>query len=167
MAISNGFLAGCWVANDLCSAGCQSWVSTTCLKLRASRLISGTTSSPPGTASLPPGQKSFCTSMTRRTSVSFHMASPHFGNGRGTALERRKPVDNHIDRDRPHDVGEPPLLLEDGPERAALQPLHDRGRDAARQIDPAPCQHGHRRVPGDAGEPGDELVERPDRRGVG
>src|SRR6476659_7345633 len=112
MAISKGFLAGCWVAKDLCLAGCQSWVSSACLKPRARRLISGTTSSPPGTASLPPGQKSFWTSMTRRTSVSFHMASPHVGNGGGTALERGKPVDDHIDRYRPHHEGEPSLLLE-------------------------------------------------------
>src|SRR5207249_569865 len=47
---------------------CQSWVSTTCSKAVARRLMSGMTWSPSFTASEPPGVKQFCTSMTRRAS---------------------------------------------------------------------------------------------------
>src|SRR5690606_29638730 len=43
-------------------------VSTTLRNLVASLLISGTISSPPATARLPPGRKSYCTSTTSRTS---------------------------------------------------------------------------------------------------
>src|SRR5919201_1674679 len=68
--VSNGRRSGCAEANEKCPAGCQSCVSTTCWNLCASSLITGTTSSPRGTASLPPGQKSFWTSTTSRTSVS-------------------------------------------------------------------------------------------------
>src|SRR5215813_14767183 len=41
-----------------------------CTKSRASRLTAGIISSPPGTASAPPGQKSICGSTTIRTSRS-------------------------------------------------------------------------------------------------
>jgi hypothetical protein len=41
-------ISGWLEANDRCAAGCQSCVSTTCSKRAASRLSSGTTSSPRG-----------------------------------------------------------------------------------------------------------------------
>src|SRR5271165_2595665 len=67
--VSNGFAS--WVeAKDACSAGCQSWVTTTWPKRRASALTSGTIESPSSTASAPPGMKSACRSITSRTSLS-------------------------------------------------------------------------------------------------
>src|SRR5580658_1141826 len=66
--VANGALPGCDEANDKWPRGCQSWVSTTLRKRAARPLTTGTTSLPRGTASAPPGQKSFCTSTTMRTS---------------------------------------------------------------------------------------------------
>src|SRR5262245_56416396 len=73
--VSNGCRPGCDEANDRWPAGCQSCVSATCGNFSARRLINGTTSSPRGTASAPPGQKSFWTSTTRRRSVSVGVIS--------------------------------------------------------------------------------------------
>src|SRR5262245_20044651 len=67
--VSKGFFPGWEEANEAWPGGCQSWVSTTFSKRAARRLITGTTSSPFGTASAPPGQKSFCTSTTIRQGV--------------------------------------------------------------------------------------------------
>src|SRR5688572_6471035 len=76
-----------WVdAKDEWPFGCQSWVSTTCWNCSISRLTRGTISSPLGTASAPPGQKSFCTSMTMSASsavgvILAAMAGPPKGGG--------------------------------------------------------------------------------------
>src|ERR1700722_6368293 len=72
--VSNGCRPGCEEANDKWPRGCQSWVSTTLRNRAAIRLTIGTTSSPRGTASAPPGQKSFCTSTAMRTSLSPNVA---------------------------------------------------------------------------------------------
>src|SRR5918996_6020692 len=74
--VSKGFFPGCEEAKEAWPRGCQSWVSTMFSKRAASRLMSGTTSSPFGTARAPPGQKSFCTSTTMR-----HEAISVFRNG--------------------------------------------------------------------------------------
>src|SRR5438132_475865 len=66
--VSNGFLPGWEEANDTCPGVCQSWVRTTFRKAGAMRLMIGTISSPPFTASEPPGMKQFWTSTTRSTS---------------------------------------------------------------------------------------------------
>src|SRR3569832_1853869 len=50
------------------SAGCQSWVWMTFLNLRARALIGSMISSPPATARLPPGRKSYCISTTTNAS---------------------------------------------------------------------------------------------------
>src|SRR4029453_7370157 len=58
---------GCplWVeAKEEWPRGCQSWVRITWSNRPIRRLTKGKISSPFGTASAPPGQKSFCTSMT-------------------------------------------------------------------------------------------------------
>src|SRR4029453_13513600 len=76
-----------WVeAKDEWPFGCQSWVSTTCWNCAISLLTRGTISSPLGTASAPPGQKSFCTSMTMSASSAVGvilpaMAAPPKGEG--------------------------------------------------------------------------------------
>src|SRR4029450_11638832 len=57
-------------SKEQCSAGCQSMVATDSHRCSKSRLITGTTSSPYGTARAPPGQKSFCTSTMINASVS-------------------------------------------------------------------------------------------------
>src|SRR5215831_15843396 len=66
---SKGLLPGWEFANDWWPGGCQSCVSTTFSKRLASSFTTGTTSSPFCTASLPPGQKSFCTSTTMSASA--------------------------------------------------------------------------------------------------
>src|SRR6202042_260018 len=68
--VSNGLLPGCEEAKEIWPVGCQSWVSTTLAKRSPRRLTSGTIASPSATASAPPGMKSFCMSITRRTSRS-------------------------------------------------------------------------------------------------
>src|SRR5579863_2538299 len=68
--VSWGCRPGCEEAKEAWPGGCQSWVRTTWAKRRVRSLIGPTTASPSGTASAPPGQKSFCTSTTMRTSVS-------------------------------------------------------------------------------------------------
>src|SRR5271156_5711041 len=65
---SNGLAPSCEDANDAWPAGCQSWVTTTFSNARPSRSTSGMIASPSATASAPPGRKSFCTSITMRTS---------------------------------------------------------------------------------------------------
>ena len=66
-----------WVdAKDEWPFGCQSCVSTTCWNCSISRLTRGTISSPLGTASAPPGQKSFCTSMTMSASSAVGVILP-------------------------------------------------------------------------------------------
>src|SRR5262245_55872896 len=67
--VSKGFLPGCVVAKEKWPGACQSCVSTTWWNRAARRLTIGTISSPCGTASAPPGQKSFCTSTTMSTSL--------------------------------------------------------------------------------------------------
>src|SRR5450631_4607976 len=71
LMVSNGAEPGCDVANELWPDGCQSCVSTTCLKRSLSRLTTGTTASPSPTASAPPLQKSFCTSIISNRSLSW------------------------------------------------------------------------------------------------
>src|ERR1700752_5005020 len=56
-------------SKEQCSAGCQSMVATASQLCSKSRLMTGITSSPPGTAREPPGQKSFCTSTMINASV--------------------------------------------------------------------------------------------------
>src|SRR5271167_1393770 len=65
---SNGMAPACEEANDAWPAGCQSWVTTTLSNSRARRSTSVMIASPSATASAPPGRKSFCTSITSRTS---------------------------------------------------------------------------------------------------
>jgi hypothetical protein len=57
-----------WSAKEEWSGGWLSWVVTTVENRGASRLMTGTTWSPSGTARLPPGQKSRCTSTTTSAS---------------------------------------------------------------------------------------------------
>src|SRR6185437_14783879 len=73
-------------------------------KRSPSRLITGTTASPLGTASAPPGQKSFCTSTTSKTSVS---SGRTIHSSRATARIVIHP---------PHrrNTGKPPLLAPSG-----------------------------------------------------
>src|SRR5574337_2058061 len=61
--VSNGFLPGCELANDAWPGVCQSCVMTMLSNAAASRLMTGTTSAPPGTGSAP-AMKPFCTSTT-------------------------------------------------------------------------------------------------------
>ena len=68
--VSKGLRPAWLDANDRCPATCQSWVSATWAKRRASALTTGTTAPPSGTARAPPGRKSFCTSTTSRRSRS-------------------------------------------------------------------------------------------------
>jgi hypothetical protein len=65
----NGAAPGWLAAKELWLAGCQSWVSTTVVNLRAMRLITEMTASPSGTAKAPPEQKSFWTSTTSRAAL--------------------------------------------------------------------------------------------------
>src|ERR1700677_5172585 len=65
---SNGLAPACEDANEAWPVGCQSWVITTLSKARRRRATSGMMASPSATASAPPGRKSFCTSITSRTS---------------------------------------------------------------------------------------------------
>src|ERR1041385_3433519 len=55
--VSYGFRPGCVDANERCPGGCQSWVSTTWATRCASLLMTGTTSSPRGTARAPPDRR--------------------------------------------------------------------------------------------------------------
>src|SRR3954469_14304835 len=72
--LSNGFLPGCWDANETWSAVCQSWVRTTLAKDFANALITGTIAAPSLTAKLPPGTKQFCTSITSSASLALTMS---------------------------------------------------------------------------------------------
>src|ERR1044072_3627793 len=84
-----------WVeAKDEWPFGCQSCVSTTCWNCSIRRLTRGTISSPLGTASAPPGQKSFCTSMTISASSAVGVILPAMAappKGEGTIGVRYQP----------------------------------------------------------------------------
>src|SRR5262249_57823542 len=84
--------------------GCQCCVSTTCRNVFAMLLINGITSLPRGTARLPPGQKSFCTSTTRKTSrspavtISVNYATPFTGKSFGRDVSAQNKTGNGEER---------------------------------------------------------------------
>src|SRR5271166_2564400 len=110
--VSNGFKS--WVeAKEACPAGCQSWVTTTWAKRRASALTSGTIESPSSTANAPPGMKSACRSMTSRTSLSsiaiadgMRAASSKM-NHRTPAVSLEHEDDPERENERQHQVKQP------------------------------------------------------------
>src|ERR1700753_720727 len=73
--LSNGLCRGWLDAKERCPAGCQSWVRTTFSNAGAIRLMTGTTSSPPGTARAPP-MNPFCTSTTMSAASASTVMTP-------------------------------------------------------------------------------------------
>src|ERR1700730_5077856 len=91
---SKGLRPSWLLAKERWPGGCQSWVASTWAKCRARRFTTGTMASPCGTASAPPGQKSFCASVTIRTSCRERCIG--IGAGVGCSLLRRRgPVLRH------------------------------------------------------------------------